>query len=95
VSGLTAIYLNEDLLEQAPGVVKDNIPSYLLYSCRSWGEHLLNAILDGALLSALKTFLDDHILHWLEVMSLTKQLGHVIVLLRLLANVCQVGSETP
>jgi hypothetical protein len=81
---------NEDHLEQAPGVVEDNISSYLLYSCRSWGEHLLNAVLDGALLPALKTFLDDHILHWLEVMSLTKQLGYASVSLNLLADVCQV-----
>jgi hypothetical protein len=86
---------NEDLLKQAPGVVKDNISSYLLYSCRFWDEHVLNAVLDGALLPALKTFLGEHILHWLEVMSLTKQLGHASVSLNLLADVCQVGSETP
>jgi hypothetical protein len=82
-------------LEQAPGVVKDNISSYLLYSCRFWGEHLHNEVLDGALLPALKTFPDDHILHWLEVMSLTKRLGHASVSLNILADVCQVGSETP
>jgi hypothetical protein len=67
---------HEDLLEQAPEVVTDNISSDLRYSCCFWGEHLLNAVLDDTLLLALKTFLYGHILHWLEVMSLTKQLGH-------------------
>ncbi len=51
------------------------IPSHLLYACRYWAEHL-NA-LNGSthkpdnILHHLKDFLETHILHWLEVLSLT------------------------
>ncbi len=52
------------------------IPSHLVYACRYWAEHLdalgsSTSQSSDSILHPLKDFLFTHILHWLEVLSLT------------------------
>ncbi len=70
---------NSHYLNRAPPIRKaleeNPIPSHLLYACRYWAEHL-NASGGSThnpdnILDHLKDFLETHILHWLEVLSLT------------------------
>ncbi len=73
------------------------IPSHLLYACRYWAEHL-NA-LDGSthkpddILDHLKDFLETHILHWLEVLSLTNSADRAPYLLSRVERYTEVRLE--
>ncbi len=74
------------------------IPSHLLYACRYWAEHL-NA-LNGSthkpdnILHHLKDFLETHILHWLEVLSLTNSADRAPHLLSRVERYTEVRLET-
>lgn len=46
------------------------ITSALMYACRHWAYHLSLSILDEALASLTLKFLQNHSLHWLEIVSL-------------------------
>ncbi|KIL62312.1 hypothetical protein M378DRAFT_12905 [Amanita muscaria Koide BX008] len=58
---------NEQILEK--------IPQQLHYACVYWANHLEVAhIEDADLMKGLKKFVDEHMLHWLEVLSLIGKL---------------------
>jgi hypothetical protein len=49
----------------------------LLYAARHWTTHVASASeMDSELLVALSDFCHDHLLHWLELLSLIRSLGH-------------------
>ncbi|KIL55054.1 hypothetical protein M378DRAFT_658439 [Amanita muscaria Koide BX008] len=70
---------NEDGLE-ADGItdeqIQEKIPQQLRYACAYWVNHLEVANLkDEALMNGLESFAYEHMLHWLEVLSLIGKMG--------------------
>ena len=50
------------------------IPPFLQYICCNWSNHLRDVPYSNGLLDSLRGFTYNHLLFWLEVMSLTKTL---------------------
>ena len=49
--------------------ISDKVPQHLLYACRNWMEHMRLAQISSDILGALDDFCNQHMLQWLEVMS--------------------------
>jgi hypothetical protein len=73
--------LNEEIPNLQP-LVAEFVSEDLLYSCRYWTEHVRQASDRDLLLSLLPDFLNHHVLHWLEVMSLTGETRDAILAIR-------------
>jgi len=74
------------------GVITSNLSPELQYACRYWVDHLKQGqqgIADG---DATHRFLQEHLLHWLEAMSLIGELSRCIHLLNRLQNLAAVRS---
>jgi hypothetical protein len=56
----------EDLEER----VRVNIPEVLRYACNFWAEHLAHAAQSDKLYNLVSKFVFEHLLHWLEALSL-------------------------
>ena len=54
-----------------------SVPAELKYACKHWMTHLSrsSAVHSDALLSALRTFAENHLLHWVEALSLFGELS--------------------
>jgi hypothetical protein len=75
-------YLKEDICEigdasllnseiaDLPERLKKYVPSELRYACQHWITHLSHSSPDEALINELEDFCSDHLLHWLEALSL-------------------------
>jgi hypothetical protein len=50
--------------------VAEFIPGDLRYACSFWGEYLQRSVIDEELYDLVRKFIFEHLLHWLEVMSL-------------------------
>jgi hypothetical protein len=64
-----------------PGSISSSLPPELQYACRYWVEHIEHgqrSIADG---DAVHAFLQTHLLHWLEAMSLMGESGQCVRLL--------------
>ncbi|KLO10072.1 YVTN repeat-like/Quino protein amine dehydrogenase [Schizopora paradoxa] len=63
-----------------------SIPSSLAYACRYWIDHFLDIRDLGSVYANIRTylrpFLEEHILEWIEVLSLTKSIRDVASKLR-------------
>jgi hypothetical protein len=56
-------------------MLQDAAPAELRYACVHWAAHLSQARSPGSLLhDELTKFCKEHILHWIEVMSLISRL---------------------
>ncbi|KAI0894650.1 hypothetical protein F4806DRAFT_497897 [Annulohypoxylon nitens] len=78
-----------------PDLVQKHISPHLQYACRYWIDHLLTvwespqaqgALIDGGI---IHMFLQKHILNWLEVLGLTKEVvtvSHLVSRVNTLAN---------
>ncbi|KLO11071.1 WD40 repeat-like protein [Schizopora paradoxa] len=78
---LSTSHCRNDALPNRRAIVINPIPSYLIYACQHWAEHLegLDENISHdfeKILNPLKIFLFTHILHWLEVLSLTNSTDH-------------------
>lgn len=79
--------------------IKRCIPADLQYACRHWGTHLsyslYNADISGVeiIVTALSSFGSLHLLHWLEVLSLTGNLGEALPTLRLALDWMSVSTR--
>ena len=65
----------------------DTIPKDVAYACVFWVDHI--CMVEDDFLSIellLETFLDQHILHWFEAMSLLQRFGLAIILLGRLSD---------
>jgi len=71
--------------------VEEHIPPHLSYSCRFWTRHLQGAACDAETLPAVKDFLLDRTLYWLEVMSFRKEISAALKSLLLLAEWSRVS----
>jgi hypothetical protein len=83
--------------------IASSLPPELQYACRYWVEHLTRSqqsIADG---DAVHVFLQTHLLHWLEAMSLMGEAGQCVGLLaklqvlvavrRLVQKICSLGTN--
>jgi hypothetical protein len=92
----TSSLLNRDVnnLEER---IRAKIAGSLLYSCRFWLSHFEDATSNrcgnDALTTEVKEFFDVRLLYWLEVMSLTKELGAANVALLTVAMLIKVSSS--
>lgn len=55
--------------------VESRISPHLSYACTFWSHHLYQAPYEQALIQGLSVFLYNHLLYWLEVLSLLKEVG--------------------
>jgi hypothetical protein len=75
------------------GVVASSLPPELQYACRYWTRHLIQSkehIVDG---DATHIFLQKHLLHWLEAMSLIRESSQCVHLLDSLQALTSVSSN--
>jgi hypothetical protein len=75
----------------------EHVPHWLRYACRFWAVHLIEHIrAAGSQLQiplGLVRFCSEHLLHWIEVMSLIQELHQaqqVMIELRSILNVCSL-----
>jgi hypothetical protein len=79
ICGLETSHLFNDDVPDLSRCVQSVIRPHLAYSCRFWGEHLQGASNSDPeaqiLFTDIKCFLHNHILYWLEVLSLIKEVA--------------------
>ncbi|KDR74367.1 hypothetical protein GALMADRAFT_141414 [Galerina marginata CBS 339.88] len=74
-------------------LVDKHIPAHLRYSCRFWAQHLV-FVSDAKVLAVAKEWLFQHLLHWLEVMSLLGDLDDAFTMLKMAEIRFTVSSST-
>jgi hypothetical protein len=80
---------NTDAVDSAH--VNACIPAELQYACTHWLAHLAQASSgDKDLSTLLQTFCEDHLLHWLEVLSLIQKLEYGLAGLPMAQVWCKV-----
>ncbi|KZP17833.1 WD40 repeat-like protein [Athelia psychrophila] len=72
ICGLETSHLRNANIPDLPTRVQTHITPHLLYACRFIGVHLQTTSYEKQVGRELKDFLHEHLLHWLEVLSLTK-----------------------
>jgi len=85
-----------DQVINLPQQIKKSIPSELSYACRFWAEHLQDIPRqnsDPTLTKHVKDFLWNHLLHWLEVLSLIKEVTVATKALMIVDDWFQVSSD--
>jgi hypothetical protein len=75
--GLPGILIGEVKLEK----VKQSIPTEVQYACLYWVHHLQRSCLDNSLLEANYTFLTQHLLYWLEALSLMRSMSSGVAMI--------------
>ena len=69
-------------VEDLEARTKDRIGIALKYACESWYDHLIEVRGDiTAIISALRNFMEEGILAWLEVLSVTGAAGNAVIAL--------------
>ncbi|KAK7033585.1 hypothetical protein VNI00_012822 [Paramarasmius palmivorus] len=69
--------------------IREHIPEHLSYACRYWADHLCQT--EGEPPDALRVFLFEDLLHWLEVMSLLNLTYQASPVLQKVRDWLQVG----
>jgi hypothetical protein len=85
-----------DQVADLPQQIKKSISSELSYACCFWAEHLRDTSkqnLDSVLSKQVKTLLHIHLLHWLEVLSLIKEVAIASKALMIVDDWFQVSSD--
>jgi hypothetical protein len=67
-------------------LIKNKIPTHLVYSCHFWADHLQATIFDLKVFEAVKEFFHTKLLYWMEVLSLIKEMNTAMHALALTAN---------
>jgi hypothetical protein len=101
-------YLRQDICDiRDPGIANGNIsdlstriarsvPEVVRYACLSWPEHLVATYsISRSPSEALLAFCADHLLHWLEVLSLLGALSSALKHFPQVIAWCQVGFCLP
>ena len=77
ICNLGTSYLRNDSVEDLPSRIRKAIPTRLSYPCRFWAAHLRDSTgerrYNDELLNEISNFLRFHLLYWLEVLSLIKE----------------------
>ena len=66
----SSFLLNEDVYDLNERI-RDNIPTFLQYTCHNWAQHLKEVPYSDELHKRLKAFVYSRLLGWFEVLSLT------------------------
>jgi WD domain, G-beta repeat len=79
ICGLESSYLFNHEVKGLSQRIEARVGSPLLYSCRFWAAHLRDTMASkydhNAVMTEIEVFLYDHLLFWLEVMSLTNEVA--------------------
>jgi hypothetical protein len=74
ICGLKSSYHMNTDVEDKDALIEKCIPSFLAYACQHWADHLRGIAStekrDTEIVNLLRNFLNIHLLHWLEVLSL-------------------------
>jgi hypothetical protein len=74
ICGLKSSYRMNSDVEDKDALIEKCIPSFLAYACQHWADHLRGIAStekrDTEIVYLLRDFLNLHLLHWLEVLSL-------------------------
>lgn len=68
------------------------LPPELQYSCRNWAQHLIQSKDSARLLHRAFLFLEKHLLHWVEVMSILGVVFEVVEAIHILQKEIKVSS---
>jgi len=83
--------LNKEI-EDLSGKIDQYVSGGLRYSCCSFACHIANVLdLNAMLVEALKEFVCEHLLHWMEIMSLLEEVSKAEECLYMLASWMKVG----
>lgn len=74
--------------------IRHYLSPYLQYSCRYWVYHLEQSQASdlASEIGSVQLFLQKHLLHWVEVMSLLGLISEVVSMLNLLADIIPVSN---
>lgn len=72
--------------------IHQHLPSELQYSCRYWAHHLVKSQDPSAAIHSALPFLRNHLLHWVEAMSLLGCVSDVVGIINLLQTAMHVSS---
>jgi hypothetical protein len=74
ICGLESSYQMNNEIKEKDALVDKYIPSHLAYACQYWADHLHGMASaekrDTEIVNLLRNFLNVHLLHWLEALSL-------------------------
>jgi len=87
----TSYVRNIDISDLASRIEK-SIPTRLSYSCRFFAGHLQTTTIDVQLVKMVESFLLAHLLHWMEVMSLIKEVNTASLILMSIRDLIEVSS---
>lgn len=76
ICDLKTSFIRNDDIPDLTELINQNISQHLIYACRFWAQHLRDVPFSKDLLKQLATFAYDHLFHWFEVLSLTKNFYH-------------------
>lgn len=86
-----ASVMNADV-EDLKKRLEEYVPHVLQYSCEYWMVHMANAShSDKELLTELESFCDNHLLHWIETLSLLEKLSAAQIYLPSAIGWCKVS----
>ncbi|RAH71407.1 WD40 repeat domain-containing protein, partial [Aspergillus aculeatinus CBS 121060] len=85
---------NDGILQSEISDITGSIRPVLKYACRYWLKHLLDGEEPGGQ-GDMYSFFQEHLLHWLEVMSILGLTSEVLMQLRSAQNLVGKTSETP
>jgi WD40 repeat protein len=75
-------HVGADISEVQPGVVEERLFPALRYACCYWVHHVHEGDVLSSDVEAVSAFLHEHLLHWLEALSLMERLRDAILMLR-------------
>ncbi|CAE6492603.1 unnamed protein product [Rhizoctonia solani] len=74
ICGLESSYLLDEQVPNMEKRVSEAIPLELLYACRYWADHVEAGNGASSVADQLRIFLSTHLLLWMEVLNLNKQM---------------------
>ncbi|QRW22462.1 Vegetative incompatibility protein HET-E-1 [Rhizoctonia solani] len=74
ICDLPSSFIRDSQVDNIQHRIKTNISSPLAYACRYWPSHLAQTTVSEDMVAALKEFLSDRLLFWMEVMCLRREL---------------------
>jgi hypothetical protein len=80
-------HVGADLSEVQPGLVEERLFPALRYACCYWVYHVREGDVLSTDAEAISAFLREHLLHWLEALSLIERLRDAILILRELEQI--------
>jgi hypothetical protein len=74
ICSLETSYRRNSDVEDVGRRVTDSIPLHLYYACRYWANHLSHVPVTDTWLDYVREFMDNRLLFWFEVLSLSKNM---------------------